>query len=144
MVKSFPGTPWAEEALATLALHYQRDGRNEAALPYYQRLLREHPRRRYVDRAIWWVAWTDYRRGRYEEAATALEQAARSRALTSFTPAYLYWAGRARAKLGQHDRAAALLEETVQRYKHQYHGLLAAKALAEPPGWPARPPRPPS
>ena len=134
VVKSFPGTPWAEEALATLALHYQRDGRDEPALPYYQRLAKEHPVGRYGDRAVWWVAWGDYRRGRYEEAATALEQAARRRALTSFTPAYLYWAGRARAKLGQTDRAAALLEETVQRFKNQYHGQLAEKALADLPG----------
>jgi soluble lytic murein transglycosylase len=134
VVKAFPGTPWAEEALATLALHYQREGRDEPALPYYERLMKEHSQGRYGDRAIWWVAWADYRRGRYEEAATALEQAARGRARTSFTPAYLYWAGRARAKLGQNDRAAALLEETVQRFKNQYHGQLAEKALAELPG----------
>jgi soluble lytic murein transglycosylase len=134
VVKAYPGTPWAEEALATLALYYQRQGRDEPALPYYQRLAKEHPLGRYGDRAIWWVAWADYRRGKYEEAATALEQATRRRALTSFTPAYLYWAGRARAKLGQNDRAAALLEETVQRFKNQYHGQLAEKALADLPG----------
>ena len=134
VVRSFPGTPWAEEALATLALYYQRDGRDEPALPYYQRLAKEHPNGRYGDRAIWWLAWADYKRGRYEEAATALEQAARRRALTSFTPAYLYWAGRARARLGQNDRAAALFEETLQRFKNQYHGLLAEKALGALPG----------
>jgi peptidoglycan lytic transglycosylase len=134
VVKSFPGTPWAEEALATLALYYQRGGRDEPALPYYQRLAKEHPLGRYGDRAIWWVAWSDYRRGRFEEAASALEQAARRRALTSFTPAYLYWAGRARAKLGQNERAAALFEETIQRFKNQYHGQLAEKALADLPG----------
>ncbi len=141
VVKSFPGTPWAEEALATLALYYQRDGRDDPALPYYQRLAKEHPLGRYADRAIWWVAWADYRRGRYEEAATALEQAARRRPLTSFTPAYLYWAGMARAKLGQNPRAASLLEETVQRFKNQYHGLLAKEALdALPGGGSAAPP----
>jgi soluble lytic murein transglycosylase len=134
VVRSFPGTPWAEEALATLALYYQREGRDEPALPYYERLAKEHPNGRYGDRAIWWVAWADYRRGRYEEAAAALEQAARRRALTSFTPAYLYWAGRAQARMGHNDRAAALFEETVQRFKNQYHGLLAEKALAALPG----------
>jgi len=138
----FPGTPWSEEALATLALYYQRDGRDEPALPYYRRLVQEHPTGRYADRAIWWVGWADYRRGKYEEAATAFEQAARRRALTSFTPAYLYWAGRARAKLGQADRATALLEETVQRFKNQYHGLRAREALAQLAGAasPAAPP----
>lgn len=134
VVKSFPGTPWAEEALATLALSYQREGRIDPALPYYERLVKEHPLGKYADRAIWWLAWGDYRHGRYEEAATALEQAARRRALTSFTPAYLYWAGRARAKLGQNAQAAALFEETVQRFKNQYHGLRAQEALAQLPG----------
>ena len=134
VVSSFPGTPWAEEALATLALYYQREGRDEPALPYYRRLVKEHPLGRYADRAIWWVAWGDYRRGSYEDAAAAFEQAARRRALTSFTPAYLYWAGRARAKLGQNARAAALLEETVQRFKNQYHGQRAQEALAQMPG----------
>jgi len=133
VVSSFPGTPWAEEALATLALYYQREGRDDPALPYYRRLVKEHPLGRYADRAIWWVGWADYRGGRYEEAATAWEQAARRRALTSFTPAYLYWAGRARARLGQDARAAALLEETVQRFKNQYHGQRAQEALAQLP-----------
>jgi soluble lytic murein transglycosylase len=134
VVASYPGTPWAEEALATLALYYQREGRDDPAVPYYRRLVKEHPLGRYADRAIWWVAWGDYRHGRYEEAATAWEQAARRRALTSFTPAYLYWAGRARAKLGQNARASALLEETVQRFKNQYHGQRAQEALAQLPG----------
>jgi soluble lytic murein transglycosylase len=134
VVARFPGTPWAEEALATLALYHQREGRDEPALPYYRRLLQDHPQGRYGDRAIWWLAWADYRRGRYEEAASALERAARSRPLTSFTPAYLYWAGRARARLGQNVRAASLLGETVQRFKNQYHGLRAQEALAQVPG----------
>lgn len=133
VVSRFPGTPWAEEALATLALHYQRDGRDEPALPYYRRLVAEHADGRYAERAHWWVAWGDYRRGRYSQAADALEHAARSRPLTSFTPAYLYWAGRAREKLGQSARAVALFEETVQRFKNQYHGQLAQQALARLP-----------
>jgi len=134
VVSRFPRTPWAEEALATLALYYQREGRDDPALPYYRRLVQDHPEGRYVDRAIWWVAWGDYKRGRYEEAGTALEQAARRRPLTSFTPGFLYWAARARMQLGQNARAAALLEETVQRFKNAYHGLRAQETMARLPG----------
>jgi soluble lytic murein transglycosylase len=134
VVRRFPATPWAEEALATLALYHQREGREDPALPYYRRLLQDHADGRYVERSIWWVSWGDYRRGRYEQAAGRLEQGARQRPLTGFTPGYLYWAGKARLKLGQTARGVALLEETVQRFKNHYHGLRAHEALAALPG----------
>jgi soluble lytic murein transglycosylase len=134
VTRRFPRTPWAEEALATLALYHQREGRDEPALPYYRRLLQDHADGRYVERSIWWVSWADYRRGRYEQAAARLEQGARQQPLTGFTPGYLYWAARARLQLGQTARGAALLEETVQRFKNHYHGQRAQETLAGLPG----------
>ena len=50
VAERFPGTPWAEEALATLALYHQREGRDEPAaalLPPAAR--RSIPDGRYVD-----------------------------------------------------------------------------------------------
>ncbi|HEX6739390.1 MAG TPA: tetratricopeptide repeat protein, partial [Vicinamibacteria bacterium] len=102
---SFPGTPWGEEALLSLAYHYQKDGRDEPALPYYKRLWLEYPEGRYVERALWRVCFADYRAGRYAEAADALESAARKRSESLWTGGFLYWAGRARQQLGQTDRA---------------------------------------
>ena len=133
VARRFPRTRWAEEALVTLALHHQRGGGVEPSLPYYRRLLQDHPDGNYVERSIWWVAWGEYRQGRYEQAATRLEQGARQRPLTGFTPGYLYWAAKARLQLGQTARAAALLEEAVQRFKSHYHGLRAEEALAQLP-----------
>jgi soluble lytic murein transglycosylase len=129
----FPGTPWGEEALLSLANHYQKDAHDEEALPYYRRLLAEYPDGRYVERATWRTAWADYRAGRFEAAAQALERAARLRPPGSATPAFLYWAGRSRAAIGQMDRARQLLEETVQRYKYAYHGIRAGAWLAKLP-----------
>ena len=134
VARRFPRTPWAEEALVALALHHQRKGPVEPALPYYRRLLQDHPDGRYVERSVWWVSWGEYRQGRYEQAATRLEEGARQRPLTGFTPGYLYWAGKSRLRLGQTARATALLEETVQRFKNHYHGLRAQEALAQLPG----------
>jgi len=126
----FPRTPWGEEALLSLASYSQKDALDEAALPWWRRLLAEHPNGRYVERAAWRVAWADYRARRYEAAARLLETTARLRPPSGSTAGFLYWSARSRLALGQTDRARALLAETVQRFKHAYHGVRAADALA--------------
>lgn len=136
----FAGSEWAEEALLALANHYQKDARDEEALPYYRRLLEGYPEGRHVERTTWRVGWGDYRAGRYEQAAAAMEKTARLRPHANVTPALLYWSGRARKELGQVDRARALLDETYRRYKHAYHGIRAREALAQLPPGPYAPP----
>jgi TolA-binding protein len=145
----FPGTPWGEEALLSLASFYQKDALDDAALPWWRRLVAEYPEGRYVERAAWRAGWGDYRARRFEEAAQVFETTARLRPPSGSTAGFLYWAARARLALGQTDRARALLAETVQRYKHAYHGVRASEELAgsaaapgrRPPSWPRRPPR---
>jgi soluble lytic murein transglycosylase len=137
----FPGTPWGEEALLSLANHYQKDALDEAALPWWRRLAAEYPQGRYVERAAWRAGWGDYRARRFEEAAQRFETTARLRPPSGSTAGFLYWAGRSRAALGQTDRARALLAETIQRYKHAYHGVRAREALARLGGRPASPPQ---
>jgi soluble lytic murein transglycosylase len=139
VLQDFPGTRWAEESLLALANEFQKDARDEEALPYWRRLLAEYPDGKYVERACWRTAWADYQAGRYEAAAQALERTVRLRPATASTPGFLYWAGRSRAALGQVDRARQLFEEAVQRYKHTYHGLRARDALPRLPAAPASP-----
>jgi soluble lytic murein transglycosylase len=133
----FPGTPWGEEALLSLANHYQKDALDDPALPWWRRLLAEYPSGRYVERAAWRVGWADYRARRYEAAAYVFESTARLRPPSGATPGFLYWSARARLAMGQPDRARLLLAETVQRYRHAYHGVRAREALAPLGGWPA-------
>jgi soluble lytic murein transglycosylase len=135
----FPGTPWGEQALLSLANHYQKDALDEAALPWWRRLVAEYPHGRYVERAAWCVGWADYRARRYGAAAQVLETAARLRPPSGWTAGFLYWSARARAAMGQPDRARLLLAETVQRYKHAYHGVRAREALARLGGFPTPP-----
>jgi soluble lytic murein transglycosylase len=126
----FRGTPWGEDALLSLATHYQKDALDNEALPFYRRLVEEYPEGRYADRSAWRTGWGDFRAGRFDDAARVFEWAARTRAVTYFTPGFLYWAGRARQQLGQVERARALYAEAVQRFKRAYHGLRAGEALA--------------
>ena len=119
-------------AAVGLANHYQKDARDDEALPYYRRLLADYPEGRYVERAAWRVGWGDYRAGRFEEAAQTFEKAARRRPAGNVTPGLLYWAGRARQELATGRPRARALPETVRRYKHAYHGVRAREAL---PAW---------
>jgi soluble lytic murein transglycosylase len=131
IVSSFPGTPWAEDALLSLANQYLKDGRYAEAAPHLAQLLRDFPDGRYVDRATWALGWWEYRSGRFQGAVDLWERAARQRPTGSSAPGFFYWAAKARTRLQQGDRARTLFADTVRRYKHTYHGLLAAQALGE-------------
>jgi soluble lytic murein transglycosylase len=135
----FPGTQWGEEALLSLASYYQKDALDDAALPWWRRLVAEYPQGRYVERAAWRVGWGDYRAHRYEDAAQLFETTARLRPPSGSTAGFLYWSARSRLALGQNERARALLAETIQRYKHAYHGVRATEELARLGGRPAPP-----
>ena len=126
----FPGTPWGEEALLSLANHYQKDALDDRAAPWWRRLLAEYPDGRHAERAAWRAGWDDYRAGRFEAAAQTFEGTARRRTPGSATAGLLYWSGRSRLALGQNDRARELFRETVQRYKNAYHGVRAQDAIA--------------
>ncbi len=134
VVARYPSNPWAEEALLSLSHHYQKDGRDQEALPYFKRMYEQFPTGRLIDRATWRVGFDEFSHGRFEPAAVIFEKAARERPKTSYTGAFLYWAARARRELGQEEQARALFLETADRYKHAYHGLVARQALGMLPG----------
>ena len=129
---SYPGSPWAAQALLALGNHFQKDSRDAEALPHYRRLLSDYPDGPHLERAAWYVGWSDYRAGRFAEAAQVLERTARLRPNGDFTSSFLYWAARALREVGRLDRSRELLEETVRRYKHSYYGVKAFEALGGP------------
>jgi soluble lytic murein transglycosylase len=139
VVERFPGTPWAEEALTDQAHFYQKDARDDEALPYFRRIVRDYPQGKYIDAATWRVAWGERRHGKHAAAAELLETAVATRPRSGYTAGFIYWAGRSRRDLGEEERARAHFTEGVRRYKHAYHGLRAQEALgsalpeAEPP-----------
>jgi soluble lytic murein transglycosylase len=130
MADAFPGTTWAQRALRAAADRYQKDARDEEALPYWRRLLREYPNGLSAESAAWRVGWGEHRAKRFAGAAQAWERTARLRPPGSATPALLYWAARSHLALGEQERTRWLLEETVQRFKHSYHGMRAQQQLA--------------
>jgi len=129
MADAFPGTTWAQRALRAAANHYQKDARDEEAIPFWQRLLREYPDGLYAESSAWRAGWGEYRARRFAAAAQVWERTARLRPPGSATPGLLYWAARSHLALGRQDRTRWLLEETAQRFKHTYHGMRARQQL---------------
>ncbi|HET8646423.1 MAG TPA: tetratricopeptide repeat protein, partial [Vicinamibacteria bacterium] len=134
VVSSYPGTEWAEEALLSLANFYMKDARLAQAAPYFQRMLRDFPDGRYLERASWWAGWWEYLSGRMDPAADILESVAEKRKDSISSAGALYWAGRARQRLGEQEKSEKLFREAVRRFKHTYHGLRAGEALGLPLG----------
>ncbi len=141
MADAFPGTEWAQRALRAAANRYLTKAQDDKAAPYWGRLRDEYPDGLYAESASWWVGWSEYRAKRFAKAAHAWERTARLRPPGSATPGLLYWAARSHLALGRQERARWLLDETVQRYKHSYHGMRAQEQLArlglQPPVSPA-------
>ena len=133
---AYAGTPWGEDALLSLANHYQKDARDDEAMPYYRRLFDGYPDGRHFDRAAWRVGWGQFRAGRYNEAATTLEHAARIKPKSSYCSGMLYWAGRAKQAMGNTPGARSLMQEVASRFKNTYHGLKARDALLTLPRGP--------
>jgi soluble lytic murein transglycosylase len=130
LADAFPGTEWAQRGLHAAANDYQLKGEDEKAVPYWQRLLDEYPDGLFTETASWRVGWSEYRAKRFGKAARTWETTARLRPPTTATAGLLYWAARSHLALGEQERARWLLDETVQRFKHTYHGMRAQEQLA--------------
>ena len=129
VVTQFPTSPWAEEALTDQAHFYQKDARDDEALPYFRKVVDMFPQGKFVDGATWRVAWGDRRHGLHAAMAERLEKAIATRPPSSYTAGFLYWAGRARRDMGDEETARAHFAEAVRRYAHAYHGVRAQMAL---------------
>jgi soluble lytic murein transglycosylase len=129
VVADFPGNPWAEEALLSLANHFTKDARDEEALPYWQRLLEAFPQGRYADRAAAKVGLAAFRAGRHEAAIQAMLPVARSRPDARSSAGLLYWSGRAHDAAGDEARARELWQQAALRFRRTYHGHKAVAAL---------------
>lgn len=74
MAKTFPGTPWAQRALYGAANLYQKDAKDDAALPWWRRLLDEYPDGLYAESASWRTGWGEFRAKRFDRAAYTWEK----------------------------------------------------------------------
>ncbi len=129
MVAEFPGSPWAEDALNSLALADARDDQDADADQESLELFEGFPKGRYTERAAWRIGWRAYRTGNYAEAVRIFDRAAFNFPRSDYRPAWLYWSGRSHEALNEPELAEARYSVEVIDYLNTYHGRLALQRL---------------
>jgi peptidoglycan lytic transglycosylase len=138
LLKDFPGTTWAEDALNNLVTYYIQDRTDEEIDAIVREQIALFPKGRYTERAAWKTGWHAYRTGNMKEAAAFFETGAGWFPRSDYRPAYLYWAGRAHEAMGNRDTAIARFRLETADYLNTYHGQLALKDLAKLGATPAK------
>ncbi len=129
VVVEFPATPWAEDALNSLALTDAHDDEDAAADQESLELFEAFPKGRYTERAAWRIGWRAYRTARYAEAVRIFERASFNFPRSDYRPAWLYWAARSHEALNEPELAEARYSVAVIDYLNTYHGHLALLRL---------------
>jgi soluble lytic murein transglycosylase len=129
LVKDFPTSEWAAEALNSLALHYLVVDEDDEADLVFRELAQKFPKHRYAERAAWKAGWAAYRGQRFAEAITFFETAAAAFPRADYRPSWLYWAGRSRDQLNDTTTANERYRLVVADYRNSYYGRLAATLL---------------
>ena len=123
-------SPYAEDALNSLASHYIVADEDDRAEEVFRLLLDRYPGGRFAERAYWRVGWWAYRDGRFQEAATQFDRGAAQFPRSDYRPSWLYWSGRAWQEAGQRALADDRLVLTATDYYNSYYGRLARRHLS--------------
>ena len=101
VLAEFPDSPWAEDALNSLANVDAHDDEDDAADRESLELFERFPKGRYTERAAWRIGWRAYRRGQFAECIRIFERAALNFPRSDYRPAWLYWSGRSHEALNE-------------------------------------------
>jgi soluble lytic murein transglycosylase len=132
LLKQYPQSRWAHNALYNLASYLDRQGKVADSAARYRQLLSLYPKSEYAPEASYKLGWYAYQARNYAEAAQLLEK----HLLDYYSPWSKFigeaglWAAKAEERLGKKARALALYEIIIQRYRYGYHGQIAAQRAA--------------
>jgi soluble lytic murein transglycosylase len=129
LIKDFPASAWAADALNSLASHYLVVDEDDEADLVFRELAQKFPKHRHAERAAWKAGWAAYRSRRFDEAITFFETAAVAFPRADYRPSWLYWAGRSRDQLNDAATANERYRLVVADYRNSYYGRLAATLL---------------
>ena len=129
LVRDFPQSTWAEEALNHLATYYIQQDQDDQADEVLREMYERFPKGRYADRAAWKAGWTSYRKRNMADTVRYFESAAVTFPRSDYRPAWLYWSGRAREAMDDRAGAIAAYRLTVADYENTYYGRLAIRVL---------------
>ena len=147
VLRRFPDSAQAPEALYASGRIAQEAGRWAEARAAYTRLAARYPRAEPAAEARWRAAWVRYLAGEMAAAADAFARLA-GRSAGAARVAAEYWQGRALARFGREAEARALFVHVAERHPRSYYAGLAEERLGrraaagEPPAGDRAPPFP--
>ncbi len=125
IVKKFPKSRWAKEAIRKKAFLEQDSGDFQSALETWTLLLKKTKATN--EKRLFWqkIAWCHFRLENYDEAIQDYNQA------LDFveSPGDLYWKGRSLERLGRSSEARDIFENLVLIYPASYYGVRALERL---------------
>jgi soluble lytic murein transglycosylase len=129
LVRDFPDSSWAEEALNNLGTHYILVNDDERAADVFRELYATFPTGTRAERAAWKYGWWAYKTGNHAETIRVFESAASAFPRSDYRPSFLYWTGRAHARSGSAADSLARMRLVHTDYANSYYGRLAERHL---------------
>ena len=129
LVRDFPDSSWAEEALNNLGTYYILENDDESAAKVFATLYTTFPTGPRAERAAWKAGWWSYKNGEYADTVRVFEKAAAAFPRSDYRPLFLYWSARSHGKLKAGTDAEARLKLVFADYGNSYYGRLASRAL---------------
>jgi soluble lytic murein transglycosylase len=129
LVRDFPESSWAEEALNNLGTFYILENDDEKAAKVFADLYQKFPTGSRAERAAWKAGWWSYKNGQYADTVTLFEKAAGAFPRSDYRPSFLYWSARSHGKLNAAPEAESRMRLVLGDYGNSYYGRLAERSL---------------
>jgi len=138
LVREFPASIEAPEAMFSIGRTFEDDGDREAARSQYERAYARYPIGEIAFEARFRAAFTLYMDGEYQAAARRFGAIGERIPDGSQRDMALYWRARALEKSGDEDRARAIYQRlAISVYSNYYPSLASARVGVRPDTFPA-------
>jgi soluble lytic murein transglycosylase len=139
LVRQYPRSPEAAEALLIKADLLEGASRAADARAVYQQLAKGYPDETSAGTALWRLGWSAWFKSAAAEAASLWSRIPRIRGGSGHRDAAAYWAGRANEVRGEREQAERQFAQVVAEAPRTYYGVLAGRRTPGQPV-PARAP----
>ena len=132
LVREYPKSPEAAEALLLKGRLLEEGSRVPAAQTTYRKLVDGYPEEVETAAALWRLGWIDWFGGGYAEAARSWSRILAIRGGSTYREAVLYWLGRADEMRGETERGSRHFARLQSEAPRSYYGVLAAQRSGRP------------
>ncbi|MFQ5828404.1 MAG: transglycosylase SLT domain-containing protein [Candidatus Methylomirabilia bacterium] len=126
VIRKFPASPEAAQALVFKGRVLEESGRTAEAAKSYRRAMANFPNHGAASDAIWRLGWIAYLDSDFAGAARVFGRLARTSSNAAYRLAGRYWAGRSYERLGRPGEALRHFRVLLAGAPRSYYGVLAA------------------